>query len=237
MSSKVKTTKAEQEQAPEEAIQHVLGETESFFEKNWKMLTTILCVVVVVVGGWFLYDGLYVTKQSDKASSAMFTAQQLFAAQQYNEALNGNGSAVGFLDIIKQYSVTPEANIAKHYAGVCYLKLGDKTNALASLAEYKTTKGVPNAIINAQNFGLQADIMVDNGDMQAAVSLYKKAIDAADNVLTTPSYLKKLGLVYEKLGRKDDAIKAYQTIEDSYPASLEGRDIQKYIGAAQQLSE
>lgn len=58
---------------------------------------------------------------------------------------------------------------------------------------------------------------------------------ASDNGLTAPYYLKKIGLVYEKLGDKAKALDAYKTISGSYAGSMEARDIQKYIGRLEQL--
>jgi tetratricopeptide (TPR) repeat protein len=65
--------------------------------------------------------------------------------------------------------------------------------------------------------------------------MYKKAVAQSDNSLTAPMYLKKMGLAYEALGNYTEAIAAYKTIEEQYPASMEGRDIAKFIGAAEQL--
>ncbi|UKI39587.1 MAG: hypothetical protein L6V35_01520 [Alistipes putredinis] len=51
--------------------------------------------------------------------------------------MEGDGSTAGFLEVIEKYGSTPQGNIAKHYAGICYLKNGDLDNALAYLAKYK----------------------------------------------------------------------------------------------------
>jgi hypothetical protein len=53
-------------------------------------------------------------------------------------------------------------------------------------------------------------------------------------VLTTATYLKKMGLVYEAMENYTEALNAYETIKENYPTSIEGRDIQKYIGTIEQ---
>ncbi|MBE6208693.1 MAG: tetratricopeptide repeat protein [Rikenellaceae bacterium] len=222
------------EQAPEQVIDNALVETESYFEKNWKKLTIALVVVLLAVGGWFVYSNVYLKGESEKASSAMFVAQQLFAEEQWENALNGDGTCAGFLEIIENYGNTPEGNIANYYAGICYFKSGDMENAKKYLAEYSATKGSPNTIINAQCYGLQGDILTDEGNYTEAVEMYKKAVEAADNVLTTATYLKKMGLVYEAMENYTEALNAYETIKENYPTSIEGRDIQKYIGTIEQ---
>ena len=153
------------EQAPEQVIDNALVETESYFEKNWKKLTIALVVVLLAVGGWFVYSNVYVKGESEKASSAMFVAQQLFAEEQWENALNGDGTCAGFLEIIENYGNTPEGNIANYYAGICYFKSGDMENAKKYLAEYSATKGSPNTIINAQCYGLQGDILTDEASV------------------------------------------------------------------------
>ena len=53
-----------------------------------------------------------------------------------NWALNGDGNNVGFLKIIDKYSGTPAGNLAHYYAGVCYLKKGDFSNAEKQLRAF-----------------------------------------------------------------------------------------------------
>ena len=117
--------------------------------------------------------------------------------------------------------------------GVCAVKGGDLDGALAFLAQYKPAKGAAAEIINAQNLGLQGDIYVEKGDLKKGAEFYNKAVEASNNSLTAPYYLKKLGGIYEAQGDKAGALKAYRTILDSYAQSLEARDIEKYIGTIQ----
>ena len=142
---------------PEIAIESALGRTEEFFMRNGKLLLTILAVIIVVVGGYFGYKYLYIGPRAEKAGAAMFAAEQQFAVDSFALALNGDGSTEGFLQIIDKYGNTPQGNIARHYAGVCYLRLGDYESALSYLGQYKATEGAPNTVINAQNLGLQGD--------------------------------------------------------------------------------
>jgi tetratricopeptide (TPR) repeat protein len=158
----------------------------------------------------------------------------MFAVDSFEVALSGDGNNPGFLDVIGKYGSTAQGNVAKHYAGICYLKLGDVDAALEYLAKYKVVKGLPAQIINAQNIGLQGDIYADKGDYEKAVALYKKAVEISDNSFTAPIYLKKEGLAYDKLGKTAEAIAALQKIVDLYPASMEAQDAFKFMGAEEQ---
>lgn len=226
--------KGQQQVAPEESIEAALGKTESFIQQNGKTMLIALIVVVVLVGGWFGVKYLYLNPRAEKAAEAMYVAEQLFAQEQFDTALNGDGNNAGFVEVVEQYGGTRQGRLAAHYAGICYIKAGDLESALTYLQRYKAVKGAPAAIINAQNFGLQGDIYSQQGDYNKAVTLYGKAVAAADNMLTTPYYLKKQGLVYEKLGDKQAALKSYKAVSENWPSSLEARDIDKYVGAIEQ---
>ena len=131
---------------------------------------------------------------------------------------------------MEQYGSTPSGNLAKHYAGICYLRQGDLEQAAAYLAKYAPVKGIPGALINAQNYGLQGDIAVEKGDYAAAVKFFEKAVKAADNNLTAPMYLRKAGLAEQAQGNAERAEAFYQRILTSYPASMEAREAEKLLG-------
>ena len=65
-------------------------------------------------------------------------------------------------------------------------------------------------------------------EAQAATTLVKAA-QKADNNLLSPAYLIQAGQIYEKLGKKSDALKAYTLIKDKYYGSMQAMDIDKYI--------
>jgi tetratricopeptide (TPR) repeat protein len=222
------------EKDPEIKIENALGKTEEWFEKNWKPIAIAVAAVLVIAAGIYAYEGLYKVPQGRKAADAMFVAQQLFAAEDYTGALNGDGVNAGFLEIIDSYGGTREARLAAHYAGICYLKGGELDNALEYLSKYRASRGVPNEIINAQNEGLKGDIYVQKGDYATAVGHFRSAVDVSDNSLTAPLYLKKLGIALEATGDYAGAVAAYRRISDNFPTSLEARDIEKYASAAEQ---
>ncbi len=224
-----KTSKGEHVD-PEQKIETALDKTELFFQKYTKQLLTGLLVVVVLVGGFFAYEYLVKRPRAVKAAEMMFVAEQLYAAEDYAAALEGDGSNAGFLDVVADYGSTRPGRLAAHYAGVCYMKLGQFDAASEYLAKYKSVKGAPGAIINAQNLGLRGDISVERGDYQQAEMLYARAAKAADNVLSTPYYLRKLAFVYAELGRTQEAINVCERIKSEYASSLEARDIDKLIG-------
>lgn len=219
---------------PEVAIESAINRSEGFIYKNGKTLLTVLAVVAVIVCGYYGYEYFIQNARNQKAADMMFVAEQLFEQGDYDGALEGDGNNAGFIDVIGKYGSTVSGNIAKHYAGVAYKELGDLDKAMEYLSKYKKVKGVPGALINAQNIGLQGDILSQRGDIAGAVKKYEEAVSVGDNSFTSPVYLKKAGIAYEALGKRDEAVRAFQKLADTYPTSLEARDIEKYIGVAEQ---
>ncbi len=222
------------EKDPEVKIENALGKTELFFEKNWKILTTVGVAILVLAGAIYGYQAFYKAPQGKKAADAMYVAQQLFDQEDYATALKGDGNNLGFADIADNYGGTRQASLAAHYAGICFMQEGDLDSALEYLSKYKATKGAPNGLVNAENEGLKGDIYVQKGDYVSAIKHFEKAAAAADNIATTPLYLKKLGLAYEAAGDYAAAVKAYHRVSDEYPASLEARESEKFASAAEQ---
>ena len=225
---------AEEVKDPEATIENALGRTEAWFEKNWKTVAVAIAAVLVVAAGVYAYEGLYKIPRGKKAAAAMWVAEQLFIAGEYATALNGDGTNLGFVDVVASFGGTREARLAAHYAGICLLKQGELDGALEYLGKYRAVRGVTGAIVNAENEGLKGDVYVQKGDYAAAAGHFRKAADADDNILTTPMYLKKLGLALEAAGDYTGAVAAYKRVSGEYPSSLEARDIDKFSAAAEQ---
>lgn len=231
----VETNKNRAAQAPEQVIEQSLGRFELFIERNGKSLLIALGAIIVLVGGYFSYQYLYLAPRTEQASSAMFEAQNQFERDSFALALNGNASFDGFLAIADQYGNTPQGNLAKHYAGICHLYLGQYQQAADAFKSYDAEgSNAAGTIIAAQNLGLSGDAYIELGNLEEGLKYYERAAAYSDNTDTAPAYLKKAGLVNEKLGNASKALAQYQTIRSNYPRSIQARDIEKFIARVQQ---
>ena len=220
------------ENQQEAMVAEAVSKTEAFFQENGKkVMLSLLAVVILVVGG-HLYKSVIVDGNAEKASELIIEAQDRFgvANPDFALALNGDENGAGFLDVLEKYGSTPAGNLAKHYAGICYLRLGDLDNAEKYLAMYDAVDELTAEVVNAQNLGLRGDIAVEKGNYEAAVALYKKAVAASENIYTAPLYLYKQVLVYATLGNAAEAEKCYQTLQAQYPMAVETRDAEKVLG-------
>lgn len=214
-----------QEQATEKGVV-------PFLNKHGKKLVAALIVVVLAVGGWYAYRE-YVVKPREAKAAAMLTAaiSHIEATPaDYEAALEGDASTAGILAVIKEYGKTAAGNLANHFAGLCYLRLGDLDAAESYLAKYKAVKGIPASVINSQNHALRGDVAVEKGDYEAAVAHYRKAVGAANNSYSTPYYLNKLGLALKACGEVNEAKNCFERIRADYPKSYEAQTADYNIG-------
>ena len=216
----------------QEALGEAMNKTELFLQNNGRKVSYLLLAVLVVGLAIYGYRALVQQPRIAKAADLIAQAQERFEAEtpDYALALEGDANGAGFLEVIDQYGSTPSGNLAKHYAGICFLKTGDLANAAAYLAKFSPVKGIPGALINAQNYGLQGDVAVEQGNYAAALKFYDKAVAAADNNLTAPMYLRKAGLAARANGNAQQAAAYFQRVMDEYPASMDAREAEKYLG-------
>ena len=110
-----------------------------FLEKNKKALTYTISTVVIVLIAYFGYTELYQKPREEKAADAMFTAEKYFALDSSNLVLNGDGQSKGVLYIIKEFSGTKAANLAKYYAGISYFRTNDFNKSVEYLKDFATS--------------------------------------------------------------------------------------------------
>lgn len=214
-----------------EAVENALSKTEHYIEENQKSLTIIVLAIIVIVGGYLGYKRFVMTPKEKEAKSQMWMAEQYFARDSFNLALNGDGNYLGFLDIINDYGITKSANLANYYSGISYLHLGEYENAIEYLKQFESD----DKMIAPIAFGAIGDAYVELGNLDDALIFYKKAVNVSENNFTTPIYLMKVGFINEQNGDFNDALDVYKRIEKDFPNTTEGRQISKYIARVEML--
>lgn len=202
----------------------------NFFEKNQKMIIGVVAGLVILIGGWFVYNNMIKQPKEEKAMAQMWMAQFQFEQDSFQVALeNPGGGYSGFLTIIKDFGGTKAANLANFYAGISYLNLGNFDAALTHLNDFN-----PDGVVGpTMKHGALGDVYSELNQMDKAMASYKKASSSSDNELLTPYYLKKLALLHESQNEVDKALEIYRTIKSKYPNSNEALSIDKYIARAE----
>ena len=167
----------------------------------------------------------YYKPHAKEAQSQMFMAINYFEKDSFNLALNGDGNYLGFYDIIDDYDHTPAGNLARYYAGIANLHIGNYQEALDQLNSFSSD----DLMVSSMALGATGDAYAEMGDNANAVSYYQKAAESHPNDFTTPVFLFKSGMLNEIMGNYDEALKAFKKIQKDYPKSNESRDVKKYI--------
>lgn len=210
------------------------SKVEAFVLKYKKMIVIAVTAVVVVVAGGILLNQFFFGPRQNDASTALAKGQDLFAQQQYEKALNGDGAGyIGFLKVIDQYSGTDAANLAKLYAGLSYANLGKFKEAEAQLDSYSPAD---DAMVSPAAQGALGNVYANLGKLDDAVKALKKAAKMADsavenghNITLSPIFLLQAGQILENQGKTEDALAIYKSIKTDYVGSMVNRDIDKYI--------
>ena len=207
-----------------EAVVEAVSKTEKFFNENGKLLSIIAAAVVVVAAGIFCWYKFAYQPKVEEAQGQMAYAEQNFRAGDYETALNGDGNVLGFAQVMDEYGAKAGKSVY-FYAGVCELQLGNWDAAIKYLNSYKGK----DAILAARAAACIGDAYIGLEDYTKALAQFEKAADMADNLFAA-TYLLKAGVTAEKLGQDAKALSFYKKIKDQYSSSMEGYDIDKYIG-------
>lgn len=210
-------------------VVEVKEHAQDFFERNQTAVLSVLVGALILIGGYLGYKYGIQEPNNRAAMEAIHRAQFQFQRDSFALALENPGpDADGFLDIIDSYGSTKVGNLAKYYAGVSYLNLGSYEAAIEYLENFSPADDVTPAM----KYGAIADAMSELGDLDGAMSNYKKAANYDQNELISPYYLYKLGMLQYKQGDKAGATASFEKIKSDYPGSQLATDIDKYIKLA-----
>ncbi|HRN34792.1 MAG TPA: tetratricopeptide repeat protein [Saprospiraceae bacterium] len=205
----------------------------TFVDQKKNLVIGILAGLAILIAGYFIYKAFFVAPKNKVAADQIYQAQIMFDKDSFQMALNNPGvGGTGFLKIIENYGGTETGNLARYYAGVCYLRLGDYDKAIKYMNEYKPA----GEITPAMTYEVLADAYSEKKDDNKALSYYEKAAKSADNELTGPYTLKKLGMFQEKMGKYADAAKSYKKIMDVYGQTADANNIEAYYERAMLLA-
>ena len=214
-------------------LEQELNKQEAFFLKFRKQILSLVAAIIVIIGGYAAYKNLYAEPREDKASTALAKAQEMFGQGEFQKALNGDKTMEGFLAVTENYGGTDAANLAKAYAGLCYANLGKWKEAVNSLEDFSAHDDM---MISPAITGALANAYANTGDIDKAISTFKKAAKMADeeaaddtNNSLSPSYLISAARLLESQKKNSEALEIYKEVKEKYVNSAVSQDIDKYI--------
>jgi tetratricopeptide (TPR) repeat protein len=205
----------------------IIAKAKDFWERNSKVISIVFAVVVLGVSGYFGYKNFVQKPKEEKATDAMFRAEEYYRMDSLNLALKGDGQYLGFLKVMDKYGSTDAGNLACYYSGVCYLKLDDNLNAIKYLKKFSTSSKP----VQARVYKLLGDASADLGKNADAVDYYKKSAHVFEDDKNNSSEALFLAayLTDRVLKNQKDAIELYKELKEKYPNTAKGIDADNYL--------
>ena len=210
-------------------LEVAMSASEAFIIKYKNKFLTGIAAIVILVGGVLGYQHFISEPNEKKASEALFKGEQYFNADNFEMALNGDSLGYeGFLNVANKFSGTDAGKLANAYAGLCYAQLGNYEEAVNYLNKFNAN----DHLVSPALLGTMGNCYAQLGQLDKAAATLVKAADKANSQALSPIYLIQAGQIYEKLGKKSEAVSAYKTVKEKYFNSYQSMDIDKYIERA-----
>lgn len=218
-------------------VEESLTKHEAFFLKYKNVIISAIAAIIVVVAGVILYKNYIGGPREAEASTALSKGQDYFANQQYDKALNGDGTGyAGFIKVASDYSSTDAGNLARLYAGLCYANLNKWKEAAQYLEDYSSADDM---MISPAAMSALGNAYAHLNELDKAVDCFKKAAKMADaeadektNNSLSPTFLIQAAEILESQNKKDEALEIYSDIKKKYVNSAVSQEIDKYIERA-----
>lgn len=211
---------------PEPEIE-VIEKAKGFWEKNSKSILYASVAIIVLIGGYLGYKYMVQIPNETKAQDEIYKAELNFRKDSISLALNGTATTPGFLKVISKYGGTKSGNLAKLYAGECYLQLGDFKNAAKYLEDFNANGAKQ---VEARVAGMLGDAYSELKQNDKAVEQYKKSASLfPEDVNMASEYLFRAGLLLEMNGKSKEAIEVYKQLKEKFPRTEKGFGVDKYL--------
>jgi tetratricopeptide (TPR) repeat protein len=197
-----------------------------FLQTNQNKILVGISTLVLLIAGWYGYNEYVKKPNEEKAADALFKSQGYFTLDSSRLVLNGDGQSKGVLYVMRTFSGTKAANLAKYYAGISYLHLGEYANAVKYLEDFSTN--APQIQLLA--YGNLGDAYAELNKKDQAVTAYLKAAHHFEKDESNSSeYLFRAALLSETMGKSSEALELYKELKEKYPKTEKGYQADKFI--------
>jgi tetratricopeptide (TPR) repeat protein len=206
--------------------EEIIAKAQDFWTRYQKQITVVLAVVVLAIGGWYGYRNFIQKPKEEKSLDVIYKAEEYYRMDSLQKALNGDGISWGFVRVIKEYGGTKAGNLARFYAGDCYLRTGDFNNAVKQLIEFSTSQKQ----VQARAYKLLGDAYSELGKNDDAISSYKKAANHfTEDLHNSAEYLFFAAALAEKSGKNSQAIELYKEVKEKFPGTVAANESDKFL--------
>jgi predicted negative regulator of RcsB-dependent stress response len=213
----------------------VVEKAKDFWSRYNRPVMIIGVIIILVAGGWLGYKKFYKEPNEQKAADAMFKAENYHRNALLSQkpdsliklALNGDGANPGFVRIVSKYKGTDAGNLARLYAGECYLILNDNANAVKYLKDFSTSS----KFFQARAYKLLGDAYADQGKDKDALEYYKKGANhyKEDQENSSEALFLAAYLAQTKMNNTKEAVELFKELKEKYPNTQRGSEADKYL--------
>lgn len=204
----------------------IVAQAKDFWTRNSKIILGVGTVLLLLVGGYFIYKNFFQKPKEQKAAEAMVMAQSFFNQDSFRLAIDGNAQYPGMLKIMQRYRGTDAANLAHYYAGVSYMHLDDNTNAVKYLKDFSTSAKQ----IQQRAYKVLGDAYGDLGNKKEALEYYKKAArHFEEDEINSAEALFFAANAASVLNDNKEAIELFKELKEKYPRAPESREADKFL--------
>lgn len=209
-----------------ESDSEFLDKAKDFWAKYSKPVSYVATAIIVAGAAWYGYKSFILEPKQSSANDKIAMAQEYFAMDSLDRALNGDGTNLGFLKVESKFSGTDAANLSHYYAGAIYLRKQDFPNAIKQLKDFST----PASQVQSSAYRMLGDAYMDSGNKPEGAEYYKRAGQLNEkDPFTSSENLFRAALAYETIGKNDEAIELYKEVKDKYPKTEKGMLADKYL--------
>ena len=206
--------------------EQVIAKAKDFWTKYQKPVMIVSVAIIVLVGGYYGYNKFIRQPNEEKAVDAIFKAEEYYRMDSLQKALNGDGLNPGFIKVIDKFGSTKMGNLARFYAGDCYLRTGDYNKAIKYFDDFSTSQKQ----VQARAYKLTGDAYSELGKNDDAISSYKKAAHHfAEDKRNGAEYLFFAAALAEKTGKTNEAIELYKELKEDFAGTQQSNDADKYL--------
>ena len=201
-----------------------ISKTEQAIENNFQKIL-LGVAAIIALAAIFIFINNAGKGSEKKAQVAAIEAQNYFNNQNWQAAIDGDGTSMGFQAIADEYGKTNIGNLAHYYVGVSYMKTGEYEKALAALKQYKATND-PN--VNGLAFMNMGDASMELGNTSEAADYYKKAANSGSEAFGA-DFLLRYGMLQLKNNDTAGAKASFEKITENYSGSTQSNTAEQYL--------
>lgn len=167
-------------------------------------------LLFLTIWGGYVYKKRYL--DDIKVQDLVFESVYAFEQSDFEQALQGNSSCLGFLKILKRYPHVKSAALVRFYTGLAYMHQKQYDQAIVYLEACK----VNSKLVQARVYCVLADAYSYKQQWLKAGQTYIKAARCANSIYA-PDYWIKAALAFQHIQQYQQAYDCYQYLIKTYP--------------------